>query len=142
MLRAETSDTRERREIAKKRPVAPGNGGSPLGRMHRLSPSLIFSFTRRESSSSLSPCNAPIRSIPHLPVFAFGFALRNMSEPASPQRNSVDAETRVAGNPRNDGSAGRTNFPSEDVPWVSDDSRVRMKARLGKPSAVHSIVAS
>lgn len=99
---------------------------SPTGRMHRLSSSLISSFTQgplratpRFDRSSPSSVRVQICLVEH--------------KLAPPQRNSADTETRVE-KTRNDGFNGS---PSEGARRVSDDSRLYS----GKPSTDYSKVS-
>jgi len=99
---------------------------SPSGRMHRLSSSLISSFTQDPLRATprfdrSSPSNVRVQ------IWLMEHKL------APPQRNSANTETRVE-KTRNDGF---NRSSSEGARRVSDDSRVYS----GKPSTDYSKVS-
>jgi len=99
---------------------------SPSGRMHRLSSSLISSFTQDPLRATprfdrSSPSNVRVQ------IWLMEHKL------ALPQKNSANTETRVE-KTRNDGF---NRSPSEGARRVSDDSRVYS----GKPSTDYSKVS-
>lgn len=116
----------------RERLVAPGNGGSPLGRMHSSFPEPYLLL--HAESSSLFPCNAPIRSIPHLPRVRVRIRLMERARLAAKKFRGRGNEGR--GNPRNGGSAAWTNFPSPRMflGYPMTHVYVRESARGNPPS--------